>query len=115
MTIDQEISAYYAKEINWEALSVDAQKAILYSAISDASKDAWGFRTRFDYTQLTVEELEAELARWIQAVQDSIRQEEEYERYLEEEARQHDAAMDHYTTPITGNPAMALAFERAGV
>ena len=35
-------------------------KSELYQFISDASKDAYGFRSRFDWTQRTVAELEAE-------------------------------------------------------
>ena len=37
---------------------VDALKDVLYSAISDASKDANGFRTRLDVSEYSVAELE---------------------------------------------------------
>ena len=47
-------------------------KEDLYGYISDASKDAQGFRTRFNYRDLTVEELMKEADYWERRVIESI-------------------------------------------
>ena len=47
-------------------------KESLYGYISDASKDAQGFRTRFDYTQFTPEELMKEAVYWEERVVEAI-------------------------------------------
>jgi hypothetical protein len=54
-------------------------KESMYGYISDASKDAQGFRTRFDYTTRTAEELMAEAVYWegqvvITMAEDDIRE-----------------------------------------
>jgi hypothetical protein len=47
-------------------------KEAMYGYISDASKDAQGFRTRFDYTEYTAEELMKEAVYWEGRVIESI-------------------------------------------
>lgn len=55
---------------------VEIVKQDLYSYISDASKDAQGFRTRFDPTQKSVAELEADCEYWSKQVEISIEEDE---------------------------------------
>lgn len=51
----------------------------LYSFISDASKTANGFRTRFNYNDLTIEELMKEAAYWSDAAAYAIEEDERRE------------------------------------
>ena len=65
-------------------------KEEMYGYISDASKDAQGFRTRFDYTTYTAEELMKEAVYWegqvvISIAEDKIREDEcivEFEKLI---------------------------------
>ena len=49
----------------------------LYCFISDASKDAQGFRTRFDISEMTTEQLERQAASWSDAACEQIAWENE--------------------------------------
>ena len=51
----------------------------MYGYISDASKDVLGVRFRFDYTQLSFAELEAECDYWSNQVAQDIEAEKAYE------------------------------------
>lgn len=50
----------------------------LYSYISDASKEATGCRYRFDHTEMTFAQLEAECDYWSKQVEVAIDEEKEY-------------------------------------
>lgn len=69
---------------------VDMLKQDLYSYISDASKDAQGFRTRFDPTLKSVAELEADCDYWSKQVEISIAEDE----------RRHVAAIEKFERTV---------------
>lgn len=69
-------------------INVEEMKQDLCSYISDASKDAWGFRSRLDYSQYTVVQLEMIADEWTVRVQEAIDEENRWhlarQRQLEE-------------------------------
>jgi hypothetical protein len=56
-------------------------KEELYQYISDASKDAWGFRTRMDISGMTIEQLMKEADFWEGEVVRAIKEEKSREAY----------------------------------
>jgi len=60
-------SRYSTPEVAMEAYAVE-----LYQYISDASKDAQGWRVRMDITNMTIAELEEECIAWSDRVVESI-------------------------------------------
>ena len=61
---------------------VDDYRSSLYQYISDASKDAQGFRIRFDYSEFTTAELQREADYWSEEVEITCREEEEAQHRL---------------------------------
>ena len=58
----------------------DAIKWELYGAISDVSKEANGFRARFDWMGMSVAELEKELEYYIKAANETFEREQRWEK-----------------------------------
>lgn len=58
----------------------DAIKWDLYSTISDVSKDANGFRARFNWQEMTIAELEADLEYYYKAANETYEREVKWEK-----------------------------------
>ena len=70
---------------DYEAAAEMREREDLYSAISDLSKDVQGFRVRFDYMTMPLEQLRLE---WVYWCAESDRRSEEYldELYMDAQA-----------------------------
>jgi len=83
--VNARIGTAYSEDVaDWAQYGVrtvdDFDRSCLYSAISDAHKDAYGFRCRFDWRECSLAELQAEY--------DSICAHAEMEAQWEQEAQE---------------------------
>jgi len=88
----------------------DAIKWELYGAISDVSKDANGFRARFDWMGMSVAELEKELEYYIKASNETQEREQKWEQRATIAWRAH---LRHLVSIGAGNIQTALKWDMA--
>ncbi len=62
-------------------------RSLIYGEISDTSKSVWGFRDRFDPTNVRLLDLWHELKRWYRRAEESVADYEAEQRLEEEKVR----------------------------
>jgi hypothetical protein len=88
----------------------DAIKWDLYSTISDVSKDANGFRARFNWQTMTIAELEADLEYYYKAANETYEREVKWEKRATIAWKAH---LRHLVSIGAGNIQTALKWDMA--
>lgn len=89
----------------------DFDKCMLAETIADASKSAYGFKSRVDWTQMTLEELEAEAEYYCNAAQEEAVREE---KLAQEQVEQFKALVQKTIDLGAGDEETALRWLTSG-